>query len=160
MKHTRLSFSASPSAGVGRERVKQPEERWRDDPSVIKARLLSASISTAVASGWAYAVIRYIWKSYIPVRFSIFSFVRSYPDVPFPGGHTFMEFHQASFGADVEWRHYSGVPGHHSTIHGAFICPLSSRGASFQVLDLQGRSRHVLHLDGIQELCCRTPIRS
>ncbi|ETW83755.1 hypothetical protein HETIRDRAFT_240649, partial [Heterobasidion irregulare TC 32-1] len=66
MKHTRLSFSASPSAGVGRERVKQPEERWRDDPSVIKARLLSASISTAVACGWAYAVIRYIWKSYIP----------------------------------------------------------------------------------------------
>ena len=83
MKHTRLSFSASPSAGVGRERVKQPEERWRDDPSVIKARLLSASISTAVACGWAYAVIRYIWKSYIPVRFSIFSFVRSYSDVPF-----------------------------------------------------------------------------
>ena len=71
-----------------------------------------------------------------------------------------MEFHQASFGADVEWRHYSGVPGHPSTIHGAFICPLSSRGASFQVLDLQGRSRHVLHLDGIQELRCRTPIRS
>jgi len=43
-KYTRLSFAKiSQNDGT---RPKGPSERWRDDPTVIKARLLSVSIST------------------------------------------------------------------------------------------------------------------
>jgi hypothetical protein len=48
-KFTRLSF-AKTSRNDG-SRPKGPSERWRDDPAVIKARLLSVSIST-IASLW------------------------------------------------------------------------------------------------------------
>ncbi|THH18607.1 hypothetical protein EW146_g2429 [Bondarzewia mesenterica] len=60
-RHTRLSFSTSASAGTGRDRVKQPDERWRDDPAVIRARLLSASISTIVACYCFYLIIVSTW---------------------------------------------------------------------------------------------------
>ena len=43
-KFTRLSFSKN-SQNDG-TRSKGPSERWRDDPAVIKARLLSVSAST------------------------------------------------------------------------------------------------------------------
>lgn len=43
-KFTRLSFSKNPQDNVPRS--KGPSERWRDDPAVIKARLLSVSAST------------------------------------------------------------------------------------------------------------------
>ncbi|KAH9045435.1 hypothetical protein EDB85DRAFT_1906606 [Lactarius pseudohatsudake] len=42
-KYTRLSFSKT-QANNG-SRSKNPSERWRDDPTVIKARLLSVSVS-------------------------------------------------------------------------------------------------------------------
>ena len=43
-KFTRLSFSKDLQNNV--TRPKGPSERWRDDPAVIKARLLSVSAST------------------------------------------------------------------------------------------------------------------
>jgi len=43
-KFTRLSFSKNPQNNVTRS--KDPSKRWRDDPAVIKARLLSVSAST------------------------------------------------------------------------------------------------------------------
>ena len=42
-KYTRLSFSKTQSNNASRS--KNPSERWRDDPTVIKARLLSVSAS-------------------------------------------------------------------------------------------------------------------
>lgn len=42
-KYTRLSFA---KAENDRTRSKGASERWRDDPAVIKARLLSVSLST------------------------------------------------------------------------------------------------------------------
>jgi hypothetical protein len=53
-KFTRLSFAKN-SRNDG-PRPKGPSERWRDDPAVIKARLLSVSVST-MASLW---VMHYI----------------------------------------------------------------------------------------------------
>jgi len=46
-KYTRLSFAKiSQNDGT---RPKGPSERWRDDPAVIKARLLSVSVSTVAS---------------------------------------------------------------------------------------------------------------
>ncbi|KAI9448061.1 hypothetical protein H4582DRAFT_1802552 [Lactarius indigo] len=42
-KYTRLSFSKTQASNGSRS--KNPSERWRDDPTVIKARLLSVSVS-------------------------------------------------------------------------------------------------------------------
>lgn len=42
-KYTRLSFSKTQASNGSRS--KNPSERWRDDPTVIKARLLSVSAS-------------------------------------------------------------------------------------------------------------------
>ena len=46
-KYTRLSFSKT-QANNG-SRSKNPSERWRDDPTVIKARLLSVSASVVAS---------------------------------------------------------------------------------------------------------------
>jgi hypothetical protein len=43
-KSTRLSFAKTPENNGARP--KGASERWRDDPAVIKARLLSVSLST------------------------------------------------------------------------------------------------------------------
>ena len=43
-KYTRLSFSKTPENDGTRS--KNAPERWRDDPAVIKARLLSVTLST------------------------------------------------------------------------------------------------------------------
>jgi len=43
-KSTRLSFAKTPENNG--TRAKGASERWRDDPAVIKARLLSVSLST------------------------------------------------------------------------------------------------------------------
>ncbi|KAH9848746.1 hypothetical protein C2E23DRAFT_937423 [Lenzites betulinus] len=40
------------------ERVKQSEERWRDDPDVIRARLLAATTSTVLSVGAVYGLVR------------------------------------------------------------------------------------------------------
>jgi len=46
-KFTRLSFAKTPENNGTRS--KGPSERWRDDPVVIKARLLSVSLSTTAS---------------------------------------------------------------------------------------------------------------
>lgn len=43
-KYTRLSFAKTPDTNTTRSN--SSSERWRDDPAVIKARLLSVSFST------------------------------------------------------------------------------------------------------------------
>jgi hypothetical protein len=48
LKSTRLSFAKSPENNGTRS--KGASERWRDDPVVIKARLLSVSLSTIASS--------------------------------------------------------------------------------------------------------------
>ena len=47
-KNARLSFKNGVSVNVrdGEERAKQADERWRNDPDVIRARLFAASMST------------------------------------------------------------------------------------------------------------------
>ncbi len=47
-KNTRLSFKHGVSLNVrdGEKRVKQADERWRNDPDVIRARLFAATMST------------------------------------------------------------------------------------------------------------------
>lgn len=47
-KNARLSFKdgVSLDARNGEERVKQADERWRNDPDVIRARLFAATMST------------------------------------------------------------------------------------------------------------------
>jgi hypothetical protein len=52
-KFTRLSFTKTPRNGT---RPKGPSERWRDDPAVIQARLLSVFVSTTAS----LCVIHYI----------------------------------------------------------------------------------------------------
>lgn len=46
-KNARLSFTSDPNYGK-RERERRPEERWRDDDDVIRARLTAVSIATVV----------------------------------------------------------------------------------------------------------------
>ena len=50
-KNARLKFAkeASPGATDGEEREKLTGERWRNDPDVIKARLLAATLSTTLS---------------------------------------------------------------------------------------------------------------
>ncbi|TBU23869.1 hypothetical protein BD311DRAFT_781383 [Dichomitus squalens] len=47
-KNARLSFKSGVPSNVrdGEERAKDSDERWRNDPEVIRARLLAASLST------------------------------------------------------------------------------------------------------------------
>ena len=58
-KHARLSFSSSGGGGTGIAvpREKQKDERWRDDPDVIRARLVAVSIATVVCCMVVFAVI-------------------------------------------------------------------------------------------------------
>ncbi|KAI0717157.1 hypothetical protein C8Q76DRAFT_426110 [Earliella scabrosa] len=58
-RSARLSFKNGPSLKVrdGEEREKGTEERWRNDPDVIRARLLAASLSTMLS---VYAVYRLV----------------------------------------------------------------------------------------------------
>ncbi|KAJ4482148.1 hypothetical protein J3R30DRAFT_2131880 [Lentinula aciculospora] len=54
-KNARLVFKAQPtlvdSRGEPRERLREENERWRDDPDVIKARLVAVSIATLLCVG-------------------------------------------------------------------------------------------------------------
>ncbi|KAI0065973.1 Abi-domain-containing protein [Artomyces pyxidatus] len=60
-KYTRLSFSHS-AVKAGDGRLKQPSDRWRDDPAVIRARLTSATISTLAACYITHSVVSSRWK--------------------------------------------------------------------------------------------------
>ncbi|TEB27418.1 hypothetical protein FA13DRAFT_1634612 [Coprinellus micaceus] len=47
--HTRLSFDHNVKVSVGGyQRIKQNNERWRDDPDVIRARLAAVSIASVI----------------------------------------------------------------------------------------------------------------
>lgn len=59
-KNARLRFSQKQIEGLNDQaRTREEEERWRDDPDVIKARLLAASLSTFVD---CFAVFLLFWK--------------------------------------------------------------------------------------------------
>ncbi|KIY52499.1 Abi-domain-containing protein [Fistulina hepatica ATCC 64428] len=57
-KHARLSFSRHATADLqGGQRQRREDERWRDDPDVIKARLvavISATVVCCAVVGWLY----------------------------------------------------------------------------------------------------------
>ncbi|KZT70020.1 hypothetical protein DAEQUDRAFT_737747 [Daedalea quercina L-15889] len=59
-KNARLSFK---QGGIklkqGQQRTKEQDERWRDDPDVIRARLTAASLSTLSS---CTAVVLLVWK--------------------------------------------------------------------------------------------------
>lgn len=70
-KNARLSFVSKPyRARPGREdeeREKMKNERWRDDPDVIRARLAAVSVATAVCCLVVFAVLFYHVGSRIKV---------------------------------------------------------------------------------------------
>ncbi|OSD05062.1 hypothetical protein PYCCODRAFT_1362778 [Trametes coccinea BRFM310] len=59
-KSARLSFKhgVTVNARPGEPRVKDSEERWRNDPEVIRARLLAASVSTALSVAAVFWLVR------------------------------------------------------------------------------------------------------
>jgi len=82
-KHSRLSFSTTTNTRSNKEererqnnntnqgeREKEQSERWRDDPDVIRARLLAVLCATTVCCsvlvGVVWAPLEYRWE----VRFS------------------------------------------------------------------------------------------
>jgi len=61
-KNARLSFKRArviPARG-GMERVRDPEDRWRNDPDVIRARLFAVTLSTLVSCA---AVLVLVWMA-------------------------------------------------------------------------------------------------
>lgn len=57
-KNARLSFSSdAPRSQDGTAREKQQNERWRDDPDVIRARLLAVGIATLVCCAVVFVVL-------------------------------------------------------------------------------------------------------
>ncbi|KAG7097463.1 hypothetical protein E1B28_004807 [Marasmius oreades] len=56
-KNGRLSFSAKSSRGP---RLRESNERWRDDPDVIRARITAVTIATAICCVLVWLVV---WKS-------------------------------------------------------------------------------------------------
>jgi prenyl protein peptidase len=60
-KNARLSFSPNPvpPSRFDHPRLREPNERWRDDPDVIKARLFAASVATALC---AASFIGLVWR--------------------------------------------------------------------------------------------------
>lgn len=59
-KSARLSFKNGASSNVpdGEERTKESDERWRNDPDVIRARLLAASLSTMLSVYTVYRLVQ------------------------------------------------------------------------------------------------------
>lgn len=59
-KSARLAFKTSVKADIrpGEERAKEDDERWRNDPDVIRARLVAASLSTALNVGVVYWLVQ------------------------------------------------------------------------------------------------------
>jgi hypothetical protein len=58
-KAGRLVFTArAVEVGPGAERARTENERWRNDPSVIRARLAGVSLSTLASCGAVFAILR------------------------------------------------------------------------------------------------------
>lgn len=87
-KNARLSFSSSkpnttPDA-PDQPRDKESNERWRDDPDVIRARLVAVSSATVVCCVGVYALVGYVGaqEEGVCVLFSLFlSFIRRKPNM-------------------------------------------------------------------------------
>lgn len=57
-KNARLSFSSKPQRVTnGFSREKKSNERWRDDPEVIQARLLAVSIATTFCCAGVFGLL-------------------------------------------------------------------------------------------------------
>ncbi|KAH9836274.1 uncharacterized protein C8Q71DRAFT_907882 [Rhodofomes roseus] len=70
-KNARLSFKrGSIKPKQGQQRTKEQDERWRDDPDVIRARLAAASLSTLSS---CVAVLGLVWKllGWAPTAFPV-----------------------------------------------------------------------------------------
>lgn len=70
-KNTRLSFKTSPpttaaSGQDARPKARQQDERWRDDPDVIKARLVAVSIATLLCCAVIGALLAGLVPAHIP----------------------------------------------------------------------------------------------
>jgi prenyl protein peptidase len=59
-KHARLRFAATTPGADGGERAKKTDEQWRDDPRVIKARLVAVTISTVLSCICVGAVVKHL----------------------------------------------------------------------------------------------------
>lgn len=60
-KNARLTFKKAPAKALrdGEQRLKENDERWRDDPDVIRARLSAVTLSTASSCA---VVLGLVWK--------------------------------------------------------------------------------------------------
>ncbi|RDB15264.1 putative CAAX prenyl protease 2 [Hypsizygus marmoreus] len=59
-KNARLSFAEKQTAAYnGKPRPKYSDERWRDDPDVIRARLVAVSIATSICCGIVFLLLRH-----------------------------------------------------------------------------------------------------
>ncbi|KAL0576163.1 CAAX prenyl protease [Marasmius crinis-equi] len=58
-KNARLSFS-SKSSSTGGHRLREANERWRDDPDVIRARITAVTIATALCTLLVWIVV---WRT-------------------------------------------------------------------------------------------------
>ncbi len=70
-KRTRLIFSSKTvQLQDGEERTRDREERWRNDPDVIRARMVAASLSTVVSSVGVSATLKYLNERQVFPRIS------------------------------------------------------------------------------------------
>jgi len=69
-KNARLSFSKKTISDItaGAERRKEHNERWRDDPDVIRARLTVVSISTVLSCGVVFGLVNKLIETLIGSR--------------------------------------------------------------------------------------------
>ena len=96
-KHSRLSFSTTTNAQSNkgewqnrdqgeREREKEQSERWRDDPDVIRARLLAVLCATTVCCsvfvGVVWAGLEFRWEVRVSPPLSPLPLLTHYKDTP------------------------------------------------------------------------------
>ncbi|OBZ65563.1 putative CAAX prenyl protease 2 [Grifola frondosa] len=67
-RNARLSFKKEVKVDLrdGESREKKRDERWRDDPDVIRARLVAASLSTVVSCLTVLVLMRSLVPGYLP----------------------------------------------------------------------------------------------
>ena len=94
-KHSRLSFSTTTSTHSNKgewqnndqgEREKEQSERWRDDPDVIRARLLAVLCATTVCClvfvGVIWAGLDFRWEVRVSPALSLLPLLTPYKDTP------------------------------------------------------------------------------
>lgn len=70
LKRTHGNGDGNSTAGEARERERQKNERWRDDPDVIRARLVAVSVATVVCVFCVFAVLWSNVGGTLQVRFA------------------------------------------------------------------------------------------